>query len=125
MTFSLVEMRATTGGSLYGLGPLPLGTISSVAWALGVAKRALHEIAGIAKSGRARLGALPLAEQPTFQRDLGTHMMGVQSARLLAKQSYESAVEQGASDETCRPARTGSGRPRPRQATGRRSRRKP
>jgi alkylation response protein AidB-like acyl-CoA dehydrogenase len=104
MTFSLFETRATTGGSLYGLGPVPLGTISSVAWALGVAKRALHEIAEIGKGGRARLGALPLAEQPTFQRDLGTHMMGVQSARLLAKQSYESAVEaveQGASAETC------------------------
>jgi alkylation response protein AidB-like acyl-CoA dehydrogenase len=77
MTFSLFETRATTGGYIYGLGPVPLGTISSVAWALGVAKRALHEIAEIAKGGRARLGALPLAEQPTFQRDLGTHMMGV------------------------------------------------
>ncbi len=102
-TFSLFETRAIVGGSLYGLGPVPLGTISSVAWALGVAKRALHEIAEIAKGGRARLGALPLAEQPTFQRGLGTHMMGVQSARLLAKQSYESAVEaveQAATAET-------------------------
>jgi alkylation response protein AidB-like acyl-CoA dehydrogenase len=104
MTFSLFETRATTGGSLYGLGPVPLGTISSVAWALGVAKRALHEIAKIAKGGRARLGALPLAEQPIFQRDLGTHTMAVQAARLLAKQSYESAVDavdQAASAETC------------------------
>ncbi len=92
-TFSLFESRAITGGALYGLGPVVLGTISSVAWALGVAERALHEIAAIAVAGRTRLGSLPLREQPTFQRDFGLHATGVKAARLLAKEAYGSAVE--------------------------------
>jgi len=92
MTFSLFETQPVTGGALYGLGPVVVGTISSVAWALGVAKRALHEIAEIAKS-RTRLGSLPLREQPTFQRDLGLHMAALQAARLLADDSYTRAVE--------------------------------
>ena len=98
MTFSLFETRAITGGALYGLGPVVLGTISSVAWALGVARRALHEIAEIGKAGRTRLGSLPLREQPTFQRGFGNHPLAVKSACLLAKQTYGSAVEAIASD---------------------------
>jgi alkylation response protein AidB-like acyl-CoA dehydrogenase len=69
-----------------------VGTISSAAWALGVAERALHEIAEIAKAGRTRMGSLPLREQPTFQRDFGVHKTAVQAARLLTKQAYSDAV---------------------------------
>lgn len=104
MTFSLFENRAITGGALYGLGPVALGTISSTAWALGVAERALHEIAEIGKRGRTRLGSLPLREQPTFQRDFGLHATAVNAARLLAKESYGGAVEaieRGESRELC------------------------
>ena len=92
-TFSLFEDRAITGGSLYGLGPVPVGTISSAAWALGVARRALHEIAEIAKGGRTRLGSLPLREHTTFQRDFGLHGTAVDGARALAKQAYGSALD--------------------------------
>jgi len=92
-TFSLFESRPVTGGALYGLGPVVVGTISSTAWALGVATRALHEITEITKGGRARMGAAPLCEQQTFQRDLGVHTVAVTAARLLAKETYESAVE--------------------------------
>jgi alkylation response protein AidB-like acyl-CoA dehydrogenase len=102
MTFSLFERRPITGGALYGLGPIVVGTISSVAWALGVAQRGLHEIAEIAKGGRTRLGSLPLGEQPAFQRDLGFHTAALKAARLLASDSYESAVDavsSGAPDE--------------------------
>ena len=103
-TFSLFERKPITGGSLYGLGPVVLGTISSVAWALGVAKRALHEIAGIAAGGRTRLGSLPLREQPPFQRGLGFHTAAIDAARLLAKASYGDAVTaigEGAASELC------------------------
>jgi len=93
MTFSLFESKAITGGALYGLGPVVLGTISSVAWALGVASRALHEVAEIGKGGRTRLGSLPLREQPTFQRDFGKQAVAVKAARQLAKETYGSAVE--------------------------------
>jgi alkylation response protein AidB-like acyl-CoA dehydrogenase len=86
MTFSLFETQPVTGGALYCLGPVVVGTISSVAWALGVAKRALHEIAEIAKS-RTRLGSLPLREH------------ALQAARLLAGDSYTRAVEAVSSGE--------------------------
>jgi len=103
-TFSVFQSRTITGGALYGLGPIVLGTISSVAWALGVAKRALQEIAAIAEDGRTRLGSLPLREQPTFQRDLGRHRVAVKAARLLANEAYGSAVRavaDGESREIC------------------------
>lgn len=99
-TFSIFESEAITGGALYGLGPIPLGTISSVAWALGVARRALHEIAQIGIGGRTRLGSLALKEQPGFQRGLGFHTAAVQAARLLAADAYGATVEAIARGET-------------------------
>ncbi len=39
------------------------------------------------------MGASPMREQPTFQRDLGLHTMALQSARLLAHDAYGGAVE--------------------------------
>jgi alkylation response protein AidB-like acyl-CoA dehydrogenase len=91
-----------TGGAIYGIGAVPLGTISSAAWAIGVARRALAEIADIATGGRARLGQNPLREQPTFQRDFGYHQTAVTAARLLVVHAYSEAVDaisQNAGDE--------------------------
>jgi alkylation response protein AidB-like acyl-CoA dehydrogenase len=93
MTFSIFETDPCTGGALYGLGPVPLGTISSVAWALGVAERAMAEIVEIVKAGRTRMGSAALREQQTFQRALGVHSVALKAARLLAHESYGSAVE--------------------------------
>lgn len=107
MTFSLFETRPTTGGALYGIGPVPLGTISSCAWALGVAKRALHEIVEIASGGRMRMGSSPMREREIFQRDLGHQMMALESARLLAHDAYGNAVAtvaRGAASDECREA---------------------
>ena len=91
-TFSIFDTHGITGGPLYGLGPVPLGTISSVAWALGVACRALHEIIQITTAGRARMGSDPLREQQIFQRDLGRHAKAIEAARLLAHDAYGSTV---------------------------------
>lgn len=93
MTFSIFETEPRSGGALYGLGPVPLGTISSVAWALGVAERALSEIVKIVKAGRTRMGSTPAREQQIFQRDFGAHSMALKAARLLAHESYGSTVE--------------------------------
>ena len=60
---------------------------------LGEACRALDEIVAIANAGRMRMGSAPLREQQIFQRQLGTHMMAVKAARLLARESYGAAVE--------------------------------
>jgi alkylation response protein AidB-like acyl-CoA dehydrogenase len=92
-TFSVFNTRTIEGGPLYGLGSMVVGTISSVGWALGVACRAMDEVAGIAKAGRARLGQDPLAQQQIFQRDFGTHMMAIDAARLLTINSYNKAIE--------------------------------
>jgi alkylation response protein AidB-like acyl-CoA dehydrogenase len=91
-TFRVFGAKVITGGPLYGIGPVPVGTISSCAFSLGTAKRALHEIAEIAKAGRARMGQVPIREQQLFQRDFGLHTIAVQSARALAHDSYNQAV---------------------------------
>lgn len=104
MTFSIFETRPRSGGALYGLGPIPLGTISSVAWALGVAERALAEIVEIVKAGRTRMGSAALREQQIFQRDFGVHSMALKAARLLAHEAYGStvaAIERGESKAAC------------------------
>ncbi|MEH6581268.1 MAG: acyl-CoA dehydrogenase family protein [Halioglobus sp.] len=92
-TFSVFGTETIQGGPLYGLGSMVVGTLSSVAWALGVACRAMDEVAAIAKAGRARLGQDPLAQQQIFQRDFGTHMMAIDAGRLLATNAYNKAVE--------------------------------
>jgi alkylation response protein AidB-like acyl-CoA dehydrogenase len=91
--FSVFNTRTIQGGPLYGLGSMVLGTISSVAWALGVACRAMDEVAAIARAGRTRLGQDPLAQQQIFQRDFGMHMMAIDAGRLLAINSYNKAIE--------------------------------
>lgn len=93
-----------SGGAPYALGPQAYGSIGSCAWALGVASRALHEVAEIAKAGRARLGSPPMREQPEFQRDYGFHQTAIDGARIQLLAVYEDAVElieSGASDEAC------------------------
>jgi alkylation response protein AidB-like acyl-CoA dehydrogenase len=96
-TFPVFHHETITGGPIYGLGPIVLGTISSVAWSLGVARRALHEVSELAKV-RVRMGALPLRDQPSFQRDLGFHSQAVRAARLHAAGAYERAVAAVAAD---------------------------
>jgi alkylation response protein AidB-like acyl-CoA dehydrogenase len=93
-----------SGGAVFGLGPQAFGSIGSSAWAIGVAARALHEIAGIAKAGRTRLGSLPLREQTEFQRDFGFHQTAIEAARIQLLSVYNQAVElidAGASDADC------------------------
>lgn len=100
--FDLFRAETRTGGPIYGLGSIAIGTIGSCAWAIGVARRALDEIAEIARGGRVRLGQAPLREQPTFQRDFGFHLSALKSARLLAIETYEGAVDaigSGASED--------------------------
>ena len=93
-----------SGGAAFALGPQSYGGIGSTSWAIGVACRALHEIAEIAKAGRTRLGSLPLAEQTEFQRDFGLHQTAIEAARIQLLAVYREAVatiESGASDAEC------------------------
>jgi alkylation response protein AidB-like acyl-CoA dehydrogenase len=100
-----------SGGALYALGPQAYGSIGSCSWAIGVASRALHEIAEIAKAGRTRLGSPPLREQPEFQRDFGFHQTAIEAARIQLRTVYNEAVqliERGASDTACSAAVRGT-----------------
>jgi len=93
-----------SGGAVFALGPQAYGSIGSSAWALGVASRALHEIAEIAKAGRTRLGSLPLRDQEEFQRDFGFHQTAIDAARIQIATVYNRAVElieSGAPDADC------------------------
>ncbi len=82
-----------SGGAVYAVGPQAYGSIGTSSWAIGVAARALHEIAEIARAGRTRLGSPPLREQTEFQRDFGFHQTAVESARIQLRVIYERAVE--------------------------------
>jgi alkylation response protein AidB-like acyl-CoA dehydrogenase len=96
-----------SGGAAFALGPQAYGNIGSTSWAIGVASRALHEIAEIAKAGRTRVGSLPLREQTDFQRDFGFHQTAVASARIQLREVSNRAVElieTGASDAECNDA---------------------
>jgi alkylation response protein AidB-like acyl-CoA dehydrogenase len=93
-----------SGAEIYALGPQAYGCIGSCAWAIGVASRALHEIAEIAKAGRTRMGSLPLREQSEFQRNFGFHKVALEAARIQLKTIYNDAValfESGASPDVC------------------------
>lgn len=93
-----------SGGAMFALGPQAYGSIGSSAWALGVASRALHEIAEIGKAGRTRLGSLPLREQTEFQRDFGFHQTAIEAARIQLSTIYRRAIdiiERGAPDIEC------------------------
>jgi hypothetical protein len=82
-----------TGGAIFDIGPQAYGSIGSCAWALGVASRALHEIAEIAKAGRTRMGSPALRDQDEFQRDFGFHQTAVNAARIQISTIYKEAVE--------------------------------
>jgi len=93
-----------SGGAAFALGPQAFGNIGSTSWAIGVASRALHEIAEIAKAGRTRLGSPPLREQTEFQRDFGFHQTAIESARIQLREVYNRTVElieSGATDAEC------------------------
>ena len=93
-----------TGGPIFDIGPQAYGSIGSCSWALGVASRALHEIAEIAKAGRTRLGSPALRDQEEFQRDFGFHQTAVAAARIQISVVYNQAVElirDGADEVAC------------------------
>ena len=93
-----------SGGAAFALGPQAYGSIGTSAWAIGVASRALHEVAEIAKAGRTRLGSLPLKEQTEFQRRFGFHQTAIEAARIQLLTIYNRAVElieSGAPDAEC------------------------
>jgi alkylation response protein AidB-like acyl-CoA dehydrogenase len=104
-TFSLFETVPTTGGAIYGFGPVVLGSVSSAGWTLGVARRAMDEITKIVEGGRARLGAATLREQQAFQNEYGKHTLNLEAARLLIHDAFGEAIAYMEKGNPCTPAR--------------------
>ncbi len=91
-TFPLLSARVITGGPLYRLGPIVLGGVASTGWAIGVAERALHEIANVAKGGRTRMGSIQLIAQPEFQQQWGFHATALSAARVAVTEATNNAI---------------------------------
>jgi alkylation response protein AidB-like acyl-CoA dehydrogenase len=93
-TFPIFAAQAQSGGALHRMGPIALAGIGHAGWGLGVAQRALDEIARIAGGGRTRMGAPALREQQVFQRDFGRHALALRSVRLLAHDVFGRVVDE-------------------------------
>jgi alkylation response protein AidB-like acyl-CoA dehydrogenase len=92
-TFPIFAPQAQSGGVLHRMGAIALAGLGHAGWGLGVAQRALDEIERIAAAGRTRVGAPALREQAVFQRELGRHVLALNSVRLLAHDIFGRAVE--------------------------------
>jgi alkylation response protein AidB-like acyl-CoA dehydrogenase len=86
--FFLFESHVQTGGSFFGLGGAALAGLGHAGWGLGVARRALDEMAKVAEAGRIRLGSSPVVDQQIFQREFGEKTLALNSVRTLAHEVF-------------------------------------
>jgi alkylation response protein AidB-like acyl-CoA dehydrogenase len=93
-TFWLFECEPRSGGAIYRLGSVAFAGIGHAGWALGVARRALDEIRGIAQGGRARIGGIAMKDQQVFQRALSEKTLALRSVRLLVHDTIGNIVRQ-------------------------------
>jgi alkylation response protein AidB-like acyl-CoA dehydrogenase len=101
-TFPLADPIPRRGGSVYHLGVMSLSAIGHCGFALGVARRAIEEIAKIAPT-RMRMvtptaAPMRLADQPLFRHDAGFHEAAFRSVRAYAFEAFgdaQAAVERG------------------------------
>ena len=97
-TFPLLTPTVHRGGPIYHLGVLGLTSTGHAAFALGVGRRALDEVAEIARS-KQRMGASPVHDQQLFQYDYAFHDAALLSARAFVFDVFgaaETTVESGA-----------------------------
>ena len=80
------------GGALYRLKPTTLGSLVHGSFPLGVALRALDELALLA-ARKKRPGRGTLAEQPTFRRDFSQATAALGAARGYMRESFAQAYE--------------------------------
>ena len=82
-TFWIFDCEPRSGGAIYRLGSVAFAGIGHAGWALGVAQRALDEIAAIASDGRKRIGGTAMKDQQVFQHALSEKSFALRSVRLL------------------------------------------
>jgi len=83
-SFDLLTGEPARGGPLYRLGMPALVAYEHVAFAVGVARRAIDTLIALAPSKRRGIPPSPLIERGAFQRDLGELNLRLWAARALA-----------------------------------------
>jgi alkylation response protein AidB-like acyl-CoA dehydrogenase len=94
----LIGAEVLRGGPVYGLGPFGLACIAHAAFSVGVARRALDEVAELAR-GKRRAGRPVLVDDPVFQTDYGMAEAALGAARagaVDALRTFEEAAAAGA-----------------------------
>ena len=97
MTFPLYTREPNAGGPLFTLGVMTITAAGHAAFALGVGRRALDEARALAATRQRMADATPLAQRPTFQKDLGIHEAAMRAARSYVFGAF-GAVEKAADD---------------------------
>lgn len=96
-TFPLLSPTIHRGGDVYRLGVLGLTSIGHCGFALGVARRALEEVARIAP-GKVRMSAAaPVSEDRLFQYDFAFQEAAFRSVRAYAYEVFGQAAAVAAS----------------------------
>ena len=93
MAFDLLNTDARRGGALFRLGRPGFVTTDHAAFALGVARRALDEIARQAGSYQRGYLTAPIAQRGALQHDLGRCDQQLRAARALCQEALQEAWE--------------------------------
>ena len=99
-TFALFTRDPKRGSAPAGrMGMMPVTAAGHAAWALGVARSMLDDVAELAATKFRMSDMASLASRPTFQKDLAHHVAAWRAARLLVLDAFggaEKAVADGA-----------------------------
>ncbi len=90
-TFSFADHIRHRGGPLYDLGVLPLTALGHAAWAIGVVRRTLDELATTALTRKRMTGSAPLGESEYFQMGLADLEAGFAAARSWVYEAFRDA----------------------------------
>ena len=93
MAFDLLTTDPRKGGPLFWLGRPGFVTPDHAAFALGVARRALDEIASQASSYQRGYLTSPIAQRGALQHDLGKCDQQLRAARALCREALDDAWE--------------------------------
>lgn len=98
-TFELFDESPRRGGPHFGVGVMPVTSAGHAGWALGVARRALDEIAALAKV-KQRMGAdAVLARQQLFQKEYAEQRAAFSASRAYVIEAF-GAIQRAAENGT-------------------------
>lgn len=91
-TFALFTREPQRGSSAAArMGMMPVTAAGHAAWALGVAKSMLDDVAELAATKYRMSDMASLASRPTFQKGLAHHVASWRAARLLVLDAFSTA----------------------------------